>query len=98
MTREPKHKGSYRMVIGGKSTDAGSTFWEAYQAADRARDDGAAKVEVFVQGLGHGPVFVLTPRPDERREQDRIRNTVDPGLWADVLDRVLSKDGENGNH
>jgi hypothetical protein len=84
-----RHEGVYTMnVDGAPSEPAGSTFWQAFRSAEEARDRGAARVEVHMQGLNHGPVFVLVPRAGAAREADRIRNTVDPGLWMDVLDRI----------
>jgi hypothetical protein len=83
-----RHEGTYTMIVDGAPSPAGSNFWQAYRSAEEARANGAAKVEVYVRGLNHGPVFVLVPRPSVEGEVDRIRNTVDPALWADVLDNL----------
>jgi hypothetical protein len=96
--RASKHEGIYHMVVdGGAPEPAGSDAWEAYRSADAARARGAQRVEVYAEGLGHGPVFVLAPRPPQAREQtDRIRNTVDPDLWAAVVDLILERTGKDG--
>jgi len=84
--------GPYEITVEGETIDTASSVWEAYGKACRARDEGAARVVVWMQGRRkNGPVFAIILEPKGDPAEERASNTTDPALWDAVLAAVIGK-------